>query len=118
MKPGSVIIDVSIDQGGCFQTSEITTHQNPVFTKYGVIHYCVPNIASRVARTASTALSNIFTPILMELSESGGLDEMIFSQKWFMNGVYTYKGTLTNAAISRKLGLKYTDLNLLMAARF
>ncbi len=118
MKPGSVIIDVSIDQGGCFETSEITTHQNPVFTKYGVIHYCVPNIASRVARTASTALSNIFTPILLELADSGGLDEMIFSQKWFMNGVYTYKGTLTNAAISRKIGLKYTDLNLLMAARF
>jgi len=118
MKPGSVIIDVSIDQGGCFETSEITTHQNPVFTKYGVIHYCVPNIASRVARTASTALSNIFTPILMELSESGGLDEMIFSQKWFMSGVYVYKGTLTNAAISRKIGLKYTDLGLLMAARF
>ena len=118
MKPGSVIIDVSFDQGGCFETSEITTHQNPVFTKYGIIHYCVPNIASRVARTASNALSNIFTPILMELAESGGLDEMIFSQKWFMSGVYTYKGTLTNAAISRKIGLKYTDLNLLMAARF
>jgi len=118
MKPGSVIIDVSIDQGGCFETSKITTHQNPVFTKYGIIHYCVPNIASRVARTASTALSNIFTPVLLELAESGGLDEMIFSQKWFMNGVYSYKGTLTNAAISRKIGLKYTDLNLLMAARF
>lgn len=118
MKPGSVIIDVSIDQGGCFETSEITTHQNPVYTKYGVIHYCVPNIASRVARTASTALSNIFTPILLELSESGGLEEMIFSQKWFMSGVYTYKGTLTNATISGKIGLKYTDLNLLMAARF
>lgn len=118
MKPGSVIIDVSIDQGGCFETSEITTHQNPVFTKYGIIHYCVPNIASRVARTATTALSNIFTPILLELSESGGLDEMIFSQKWFLKGVYTYKGNLTNATISQKIGLKYTDLNLLMAARF
>lgn len=118
MKPGSVIIDVSIDQGGCFETSEITTHQNPVFTKYGVIHYCVPNIASRVARTASTALSNIFTPILLELSESGGLDEMVFSQKWFLKGVYTYKGNLTNATISHIIGLKYTDLNLLMAARF
>ena len=118
MKPGSVIIDVSIDQGGCFETSEITTHQNPVFTKYGVIHYCVPNIASRVARTATTALSNIFTPILLELSESGGLDEMIFSQKWFMKGVYTYKGNLTNATVCHMIGLKYTDLNLLMAARF
>ena len=118
MKPGSVIIDVSIDQGGCFETSQITTHQNPVFTKYGVIHYCVPNIASRVARTASTALSNIFTPILMEIMECGSLEEMIFSHKWFMKGVYAYKGTLSNATLGRKVGLHYRDLNLLLAARF
>jgi len=118
MKPGSVIIDVSIDQGGCFETSEITTHQNPVFTKFGVIHYCVPNIASRVARTATTALSNIFTPILMEISESGSLEDMIFTHKWFMKGVYTFKGTLSNATIAEKVGLKYRDLNLLLAARF
>ena len=118
MKPGSVVIDVSIDQGGCFETSRITTHQHPVFNKYGIIHYCVPNIASRVARTASTALSNIFTPILLELTENGGLENMIFTQKWFMNGVYAYKGNLTNATISSKLGMKYVDLNLLMAARY
>lgn len=118
MKSGSVIVDVSIDQGGCFETSQITTHQAPVFTKYGVIHYCVPNIASRVARTASTALSNIFTPILLEISESGSMEEMIFSHKWFMKGVYTYKGTLSNATISQKVGLKYRDLNLFLAARF
>ena len=118
MKPGSVIVDVSIDQGGCFETSKITSHQNPVFTKYGVIHYCVPNIASRVARTASTALSNIFTPILLEIMESGNLENMIFSHKWFLNGVYAYKGTLSNATIGQKLGLTYRDLNLLLAARF
>ena len=117
MKPGSVIVDVSIDQGGCFETSQITTHQNPVFTKYGVIHYCVPNIASRVARTASTALSNIFTPILMEIMESGSLEDMIFSHKWFMKGVYAYKGSLSNATIGEKVGLNYRDLNLLLAAR-
>jgi len=118
MKPGSVIVDVSIDQGGCFETSQITSHQNPVFTKYGVIHYCVPNIASRVARTATTALSNIFTPILMEISDSGSLEEMIFSHKWFMKGIYAYKGTLSNATIGQKVGMKYRDLNLLIAARF
>jgi alanine dehydrogenase len=118
MKPGSVIIDVSIDQGGCFETSQITSHQNPVFTKYGVIHYCVPNIASRVARTASTALSNIFTPILLEIMDSGSLENMIFSHKWFLNGVYAYKGTLSNATIGQKVGLTYRDLNLLLAARF
>ncbi len=118
MKPGSVIIDVSIDQGGCFETSQITTHQNPVFTKYGVIHYCVPNIASRVARTATTALSNIFTPILLEMAEQGSLENMIFAHKWFMKGIYTYKGTLSNATIGDKVGLNYRDLNLLLAARF
>ncbi len=118
MKPGSIIIDVSIDQGGCFETSQLTTHQKPVFTKYGVIHYCVPNIASRVAQTATNVLSNIFTPILMEIAESGNLDEMIFCHKWFMKGVYTYKGTLSNAMIGKKVGLNYRDLNLLLAARF
>lgn len=118
MKAGSVIVDVSIDQGGCFETSRITTHQHPVFAKYGVIHYCVPNIASRVARTASVALSNIFTPILLEISDSGGLEQMIFSHKGFMSGVYTYKGSLSNATIGQKLGLTYRDLSLLIAARF
>ncbi len=118
MKQGSVIIDVSIDQGGCFETSMVTNHQNPVFTKYGVIHYCVPNIASRVARTASTALSNIFCPILIQIGNLGGLDNMIYAQRWFMKGVYTYKGSLTNGMIGRKLDMKFKDLNLLMAARF
>lgn len=118
MKQGSVIIDVSIDQGGCFETSRITSHQNPVFTKYGVVHYCVPNIASRVARTASTTLSNIFTPIILETSACGSLEEMIFSHKWFMKGVYSYKGSLSNATIGQKTGMKCRDLNLLLAARF
>jgi len=118
MKKGSVVIDVSIDQGGCIETSKITSHQKPVFTKHGVIHYCVPNIASRVARTATTALSNIFTPMLLEISKSGSLEEMIFSHKWFMQGVYTYKGVLSNAMIGEKTGLKHRDLNLLFAARF
>ena len=71
MKSHSVIIDVSIDQGGCFETSYVTNHTNPVFIKHGVIHYCVPNIASRVPHTASYALSNIFAPILMNIGEAG-----------------------------------------------
>jgi alanine dehydrogenase len=118
MKPGSVIIDVSIDQGGCFETTRLTTHENPVYTKFGVIHYCVPNIASRVARTATTALSNIFTPILLQIADTGGIDEMIFSHKSFMRGVYAYKGYLTNTEIATKIGMKSKDLNLLLAARF
>jgi alanine dehydrogenase len=118
MKPNSVIIDVSIDQGGCFETSEMTTLSNPVFRKYDIIHYCVPNIPSRVARTATTALSNLFTPILLQLAKRGGVEEMIYSKDWFMRGVYAYKGNLTNAYIAKKTGLKYKDLSLLLAARF
>lgn len=118
MRPGSIIIDVSIDQGGCFETSEVTTHKNPVFIKHDIIHYCVPNIPSRVARTASTALSNIFTPILIKAADLGGLDEMIFSKTWFMKGIYTYKGSLTNAHLAKRLNMKHKDLKLLMAARF
>jgi len=118
MKRGSIILDVSIDQGGCFETSMITTHDNPTFIKYGVIHYCVPNIPSRVPKTASAALSNIFTPILIQIADAGGLEEMIFSFKWFMKGIYAYKGSLTNQSIANKLGMKYKNLELLLAARF
>jgi alanine dehydrogenase len=117
MKPNSVIIDVSIDQGGCFETSEMTSHTNPVYKKYDVIHYCVPNIASRVARTATTALSNILTPILLQVADAGGMDNMIFSNNWLMKGVYTYKGSLTNFNLARKLNLKHKDLSLFLAAR-
>jgi len=117
MRPDSLIIDLSIDQGGCIATSEITTHAKPTFRKHGVIHYCVPNIASRVAHTATTALSNIFTPTILRASEEGGVDDMIFSHKWFMKGVYTFKGGLTNESIGRKFGLKYKNIELLLAAR-
>ena len=118
MRPNSFIIDLSIDQGGCVETSEITTLDNPVFRKYDVIHYCVANIASRVAHTATTALSNIFTPTILRAAEEGGVEEMIFSHKWFMKGVYTYKGGLTNEYLARKYGLRYKNIELLIAARF
>ncbi|MBY0432527.1 MAG: alanine dehydrogenase [Cyclobacteriaceae bacterium] len=117
MKPNSLIIDLSIDQGGCIATSEITTHSKPVFRKYDVIHYCVPNVASRVAHTATTALSNIFTPTILRAAEEGGVEEMIFSHKWFMRGVYTYKGGLTNESVARKFGMKFKNIELLLAAR-
>ncbi len=118
MKPGSVIIDVSIDQGGCIETSEMTSHKKPTFKKHDVIHYCVPNIASRVGRTASIAISNIFTPMLLHAADAGGIDEMIFNHAWFMRGVYTYRGSICNIHLARKFNLGYKDLNLLMAARF
>ena len=117
MKPDSLIIDLSIDQGGCVETSEITTLSKPVFRRHGVIHYCVPNVASRVAHTAANALSNIFTPTILRAAEEGGVESMIFSHKWFMKGVYTYKGGLTNEHVARKFGLKHKNIELLMAAR-
>ncbi|HNP97040.1 MAG TPA: alanine dehydrogenase [Cyclobacteriaceae bacterium] len=117
MKPDSLIIDLSIDQGGCVATSEITTHAKPVFKKYDVIHYCVPNIASRVAHTATTALSNIFTPTILRAAEEGGVEEMILSHRWFLKGVYSYKGNLTNESIGRKFKMKYKNIDLFMAAR-
>ncbi len=118
MRPNSIVIDVSIDQGGCFETSRITNHKNPVYRKFDVIHYCVPNIPSRVARTATIALSNIFTPMLLQISKRGGVDEMIYSKEWFMKGVYAYKGNLTNPNLARKFNMSYKDLELLIAARF
>jgi alanine dehydrogenase len=117
MKKGAVIIDLSIDQGGCVETSEMTTLEKPVFVKHDIIHYCVPNVTSRVARTASMALSNIFTPTILRAGEEGSIDDMIFSHKWFMNGVYAYKGGLANFDLARRYKLPYKDISLFRAAR-
>lgn len=116
MKTGSVILDISIDQGGCFETSQVTNHVNPVFRKYGVTHYCVPNIASRVSQTASMALSNIFTPILLEIGEKGGVGSYLKEEAGVRNGVYIYNGTLTHRYIGEAFGIPYKDLDLLIAA--
>jgi alanine dehydrogenase len=118
MKPNSVIIDVSIDHGGCFETSRTTTHQKPVFKKYDVIHYCVPNIASRVAHTASQAISNIFLPIILRIADSGGVDEMTYIDSGFAKGIYSYLGELSNESIAKKFGMKFRPLSsLIMASR-
>lgn len=117
MKPDSVIVDVSIDQGGCIETSRITTHSHPTFRKYDVIHYCVPNIAARVGHTATAALSNILTPMLLQAHRLGGVEEMIFTRDWFMKGVYCYGGSLTNKHLARRLNMRHKDLNLLRVAR-
>lgn len=114
MKTGSVIIDVSIDQGGCFETSEVTNHSKPVFRKFGVIHYCVPNIASRVSRTASYALSTIFAPVLLNIGEEGGVKELLRKDEGVRNGIYIYNGILTNSVLANMFKLPYKDLNLLM----
>lgn len=114
MKPKSVIVDVSIDQGGCFETSEVTTHENPTFTKHDVIHYCVPNVASRVAKTASFSLSNIIAPTLMKVGDGGGVQGMLLRSKNIRGGVYVYNGILTNKGIGVWFDLPYKEIRLLL----
>lgn len=114
MKPGSVIIDVSIAQGGCFETSKITNHNDPTFVKHDVIHYCVPNIASRVSRTASFALSNIFSPILLEMGNTGGPKDMIVTDYGFRAGVYIYQGVLTSEVLGKVFDLQFKDIELIL----
>ncbi len=116
MRSGSVIIDVAIDRGGCFETSRVTTHQSPVFLHHDVFHYCVPNIPSEYCRTASHAISNVLMPLLMNISDAGGLDEYVWNNFNIRSGIYMFKGALTNFHLSERFQIKYTDLNLLMAS--
>ncbi|MBP9213059.1 MAG: alanine dehydrogenase [Chitinophagaceae bacterium] len=117
MRPGSIIIDVAIDRGGCFETSELTSHENPTFLKHDVIHYCVPNIPSGFARTASQAISNVLMPLLIQISDEGGIDEIVWHNLNMREGIYLFKGALTDFYISQKFDLKFTDLSLLIASR-
>lgn len=114
MKRGAVVVDVSIDTGGCFETSEITTHENPTFIKYNVIHYCVPNIPSRYSKTASLSISNIITPYLLSIADDGGIESSIRCNKGLKNGVYFYHGILTNKMIGEWFGLPDNDINLIV----
>jgi alanine dehydrogenase len=116
MKKGSVIVDISIDHGGCVATSEPRTQKDPVFTKHGVIHYCVPNIPSRVARTASIATSNVLSPILKSMGRLGGMSHHLKEDDGLRNGVYIYNGLLTNETLGRRFGIPFKDIDLLMAA--
>lgn len=115
MKSGSVVIDVSIDQGGCFETSRMTSHAKPTFKEHDVIHYCVPNIPSRVSRTASYAFSNILTQILQRCGELQGIKELISEDPGIRNGTYLYKGHLTNRHLSELFQIKSSNLDLLFS---
>ena len=118
MKHGAVVVDVSIDQGGCFETSHPTSHQHPVFQEYGVTHYCVPNIASRVPHTASYSLSNHLTGLLLKIGETGDINHYILRDKPFSKGVYIYNGALTNKNIADTFSLPFRDLDLLMTGLY
>jgi alanine dehydrogenase len=117
MRPGSIIVDVSIDTGGCFETSRLTSFETPTFRKYDVIHYCVPNIPSGFARTASQSISNVLMPLLLEMADDGGFENYLWHKINIRSGIYLFKGALTNFHLSQRFDLKYTDLNLLIASR-
>lgn len=117
MKQGSVILDLSIDQGGCIETSHMTSLDDPVFVKHGVIHYCVPNMTSSYAHTASRAISHVLLPILLNATDSSSLEDLLYENPGFRNGVYLYKGCLTNKHLADRYMLKYSNLDLLLTWR-
>ncbi len=116
MRPGSVIIDVSIDQGGCFATSELTSLDKPTFRKHDVIHYCVPNLASRVGRTASIAVSNVLVPMLLRADGARSFEHFILRNAGLRHGVYTFRGCLTNPYLGKRFEMRSTDIDLLMTS--
>lgn len=117
MKDGSVIVDTVIDQGGCISTSKATTHSDPVFKKHGVVHYCVPNIPSNVARTATYALNNVIVPYLLAIGDAGGIRECLWTNAALRNGTYTYKKTLTKKSLSNLFDMPYREIEMLIASQ-
>lgn len=114
MKKGAVIIDMSIDHGGCFETSELTSHQNPTIEKYGVLHYGVPNIPARYPKTASVSISNICLPYLLQIAEKGGLENALKYDTGLRNGLYLYRGIMTNANLGEHFEIPFNDINFLI----
>ena len=114
MRRGTVIVDVTIDRGGCFETSRVTSHERPTFTELDVIHYCVPNMPSRVSRTASKALSNIMAPMLLGFAADGGVEASIRKNMFARSGVYMFNGNVTHHGLAEEAGLGFKDLDLLL----
>ncbi len=115
MKNGSVVIDVNIDKGGCIETSQMTTHESPTFTKFGVIHYCVPNMASGVPKTASQMISNIIMPLVLDAyNNEGGFQRMIRDKKSIVHAVYAFEGKLTHKSLADRFDMKYTHMDLIL----
>lgn len=114
MKKGAVIVDMSVDQGGCFETSECRSISNPIFEKHGIIHYCVPNISARVGRTSSIVLSNIFTPIILKIGESGGVRQSITDSAGFRHGAYVYNGIMVNRLMGEYYSIPSNDIGLFL----
>jgi alanine dehydrogenase len=117
LKAGTLIMDVCIDQGGCFETSELTTLSRPTLEKYGVSHYCVPNIPSLVSHTASLAMSNLITSFLLKAGKTGGVEEMLWQGKSFMKGVYCFKGYVTHPLVGKLNQKPVKDIQLLLLSK-
>ena len=116
MRPGSVIVDLVVDQGGCIATSRATTPEEPSFVAHGVVHHCVPNLPSSVARTATYALSNALTPYLLEIGESGSINDALWSNVSLRTGTYVYRRHLTKKSLSEMFGMPHRDIELLIAS--
>ena len=116
MRPGSVIVDLVIDQGGCIETSRPTTPEEPTFMAHGVVHHCVPNLPSHVARTATYALSNALTPYLLDIGEAGSINDALWSNVSLRTGTYVYRRHLTKKSLSEMFGMPHRDIELLIAS--
>jgi len=117
MKPGSVIVDTVMDQGGCVSTSRITTHSDPVFVDYDVIHYCVPNIPANAARTATYALNNVLVPYVLAIGDAGGIEQCLWDNSALRNGTYMYKNHLTKKVLAKLFNLPYREIEMLIASQ-
>ena len=117
MKPGAVIVDTVIDQGGSVETSRPTTHSNPVFKEHDVIHYCVPNIPSNVARTATYALNNVLVPYVLAIGDAGGIKECLWDNATLRNGTYSYKNHITKKSLSKMFDIPYREIEMLIASK-
>jgi alanine dehydrogenase len=117
MKAGSVIVDTVIDQGGCIETSRATSHSNPVFRKHDIIHYCVPNVPSNVARSATYALNNVVVPFLVSIGDAGGVEKALWTLHALRSGIYVYHRHMTQSILSKQFELPYREIDMLMASR-
>ncbi len=116
MRPGAVIVDAVMDQGGCIETSRPTTHSEPTFRAHNVIHYCVPNMPSNAARTASYALTNVLVPFLLKIGEAGSINEALWANPSLRSGAYVYRRHLTKKSLASLFGMPHRDIELLIAS--
>ena len=117
MKKGALIIDLRMNQGGCFETTCCLSPKDPeVFEQYGVLHYCKPNVSNQVARTTSMAISNVLIPLFLELGDAGSLQTLARSDTGFRNGLYLYRGKLVNDYVSSYFNIRSNDIDIYLSA--